>query len=89
MRAASLSRSASHVRFESSFELTALMVLDFGGRRARSQLEPVLVGGHAAQRLHATHRISSPVCADGSTLVIDVKPKDRIRQGPCPASSHP
>lgn len=72
------SRSASHVPFESRFESTALMALDFGGDAVRVSSNPfwLLWPKGSVPKRHAPDFFVR--CRDGSALVVDVKPEARI-----------
>ncbi|NOQ61991.1 TnsA-like heteromeric transposase endonuclease subunit [Mycolicibacterium fortuitum] len=72
------SRSQSHVRFESRFEMTALMVLDFQGNATAVSSNPFwLLWPHGTTP--ARHVPDFFVRRrDGSVLIVDVKPAERI-----------
>lgn len=72
------SRSESHVGFESRFEMTALMVLDFRGDATAVSSNPFWLlwpKGFSPTR-HAPDFFVRR--RDGSALVVDVKPAERI-----------
>lgn len=73
------SRSQGHVSFESRFEMTALMAVDFRGDAAVVSSNPfwLLWPKGQAPRRHAPDFFIRR--RDGSALVVDVKPADRIR----------
>ncbi|WP_319446111.1 MULTISPECIES: TnsA-like heteromeric transposase endonuclease subunit [unclassified Mycobacterium] len=73
-----LSRSGAHVQFESRFEMTALMVLDFEGQAVAVSSNPFWLlwpRGSDPQR-HAPDFFIRRT--DGSVLVMDVKPASRL-----------
>lgn len=72
------SRSASHVRFESRFESTALMALDFAGDAVQVSSNPfwLLWPKGSVPKRHAPDFFIRR--RDGSVLVVDVKPEERI-----------
>lgn len=72
------SRSQSRVNFESLFERTALRVLDFRGDIVRVSSNPfwLLWAKDSGPKRHAPDFFAR--CADGSVLVVDVKPEHRI-----------
>lgn len=72
------SRSQSHVRFESRFEMTALMVLDFRGETTAVSSNPFwLLWPKGSKPLrHAPDFFARR--RDGSVLVVDVKPAARV-----------
>ncbi len=74
------SRSQGHVSFESRFEMTALMAVDFRGDATAVSSNPFWLlwpKGQTYQR-HAPDFFIRR--RDGSALVIDVKPADRVRE---------
>ncbi|MCV7001167.1 TnsA-like heteromeric transposase endonuclease subunit [Mycolicibacterium alvei] len=72
------SRSSSHVHFESRFEMTALMVLDFQGEAIAVSSNPFwLLWPRGAKPVrHAPDFFVRR--RDGSVLIVDVKPAERI-----------
>lgn len=72
------SRSQSHVKFESRFEMTALMWLDFLGESVVVSSNPfwLLWPKGSTPKRHAPDFFVRR--RDGSALVVDVKPADRI-----------
>lgn len=72
------SRSQSHVSFESRFEMTALMVLDFCGEAKAVSSNPFWLLWPCGERpvRHAPDFFVRR--HDGSTLVVDVKPAQRV-----------
>lgn len=73
------SRSQSHVGFESRFEMTALMVLDFRGDAVAVSSNPFWLLWAKGQS-HSRHAPDYFIRRrDGSVLVVDVKPAGRIR----------
>ena len=73
------SRSQTHVSFESRFEMTALMMLDFRGDAVAVSSNPFWLLWPKGQA-HSRHAPDFFIRRrDGSALVVDVKPADRIR----------
>jgi hypothetical protein len=74
------SQSGTHVRFESRFEMTALMSLDFRGDAARVSSNPfwLLWPPDVPQKRHAPDFFVRR--KDGSVLVVDVKPIARVTE---------
>lgn len=74
------SRSQGHVSFESRFEMTALMTVDFRGEAIAVSSNPFWLLWPKGQ----THHRHAPDFfirrRDGSALVVDVKPADRLRE---------
>ncbi|MHA3021823.1 TnsA-like heteromeric transposase endonuclease subunit [Mycobacterium sp. BMJ-28] len=72
------SRSQSHVQFESRFEMTALMVLDFRGETTAVSSNPfwLLWPKGSKPMRHAPDFFARR--RDGSVLVVDVKPAARV-----------
>lgn len=72
------SRSQSHVKFESRFEMTALMVLDFQGDASAVSSNPfwLLWPQGTIPARHAPDFFVRR--RDGSVLIVDVKPAERI-----------
>ena len=74
------SRSQSHVDFESRFEMTALMMLDFRGDAVAVSSNPFWLLWPKGEA-HSRHAPDFFIRRrDGSALVVDVKPADRIRE---------
>lgn len=74
------SRSESHVKFESRFEMTALMALDFAGHAVAVSSNPfwLLWPKGVESKRHAPDFFVRE--RDGLALVVDVKPKDRMTE---------
>ncbi|MDT0470324.1 TnsA-like heteromeric transposase endonuclease subunit, partial [Streptomyces gibsoniae] len=74
------SRSRSQVHFESRFEKTALIVLDFEGDAAAVSSNPfwLLWPKGAKPVRHAPDFFVR--CRDGSVVVVDVKPAERLTE---------
>lgn len=73
------SRSQTYVSFESRFEMTALMMLDFRGDAVAVSSNPFWLLWPKGEP-HSRHAPDFFVRRrDGSALVVDVKPADRIR----------
>jgi hypothetical protein len=73
------SRSQSHVGFESRFEMTALMMLDYRGDAVAISSNPFWLLWPKGET-HSRHAPDFFIRRrDRSALVVDVKPADRIR----------
>lgn len=72
------SSTAQHVKFESGFEQTALMVLDFDGDVAGIAAQPFLIdfGRKQSPSTHVPDFFS--VRRDGTQSVLDVRPVTRL-----------